>query len=119
MQLYSIGSDLLCAGEVPVPHMADSPGGELGDLRAVLCLHRAVPRTRVQERHCELRFHSIYLESFCAQPEIFHIELVNPAGPNVRNKIFCVFCLPSVINTRRGSLPDPPAAVCVTKKHFI
>lgn len=33
--------------------MADGAGGELGALRAILCLHRAVQRTRVQERHCE------------------------------------------------------------------
>lgn len=47
------GSDLFRAGEVPVPHMADGAGGELGDLCAILRLHRAVQRTRVQERHCE------------------------------------------------------------------
>lgn len=64
-RLYSVGSDLLCAGEVPVPHMADSPGGELGDLRAVLCLHRAVPRPRVQERHREHQFYSFSLELLC------------------------------------------------------
>lgn len=63
-RLCSVGSDLLCAGEVPVPHVADSPGGELGDLRAVLRLHRAVPRPRVQERHREHQFYSFCLESF-------------------------------------------------------
>ena len=40
-----LGSDLVCAGEVPVPYMADGAGGELGDLRAILCLHGAVPGT--------------------------------------------------------------------------
>lgn len=63
-RLSSVGSDLLCAGEVPVPHLADSPGGELGDLRAVLSLHRAVPRPRVQERHREHHFCAFCLESF-------------------------------------------------------
>lgn len=52
-----LGSDLVCAGEVPVPYMADGAGGELGDLRAILCLHGAVPRTRVQECH---RKHWLY-----------------------------------------------------------
>lgn len=47
------GSDLLCSGEVPVPYMADGAGGELGAVRAILSLHRAVQRTRVQECHCE------------------------------------------------------------------
>lgn len=47
------GSDLLCAGELPVPDMADCAGGELGVLCAILRLHRAVQRTRVQECHCE------------------------------------------------------------------
>lgn len=40
-----VGSDLLRAGEVLVPHMADGAGGELGALCAILCLHRAVQRT--------------------------------------------------------------------------
>lgn len=49
----SVGSDLICASEVPVPDVADCAGGELGAVRSVLGLHRAVQRARMQERHCE------------------------------------------------------------------
>lgn len=51
--LPSTGSNLLCSGEVPVPYMADSAGGELGALCAILGVHRTVQRTRVQECHCK------------------------------------------------------------------
>ena len=64
LPLYCVGSDLLCAGEVPVPHMADGPGGELGDLRTVLCLHGAVPRPRVHKRHRERQSFSFPRERF-------------------------------------------------------
>lgn len=47
------GSDLLHAGEVPVSHMADGAGEQLGGLRPILRLHGAVQRTRVQERNRE------------------------------------------------------------------
>lgn len=50
------GPDLLRACEVPVPDMADGAGGQLGALRAVLHLHGAVQRSRVQEPHCKLLF---------------------------------------------------------------
>lgn len=55
------GSDLLRACEVPVPDMADGAGGQLGALRAVLHLHRAVQRSRVQEPHCKLLFLGVFL----------------------------------------------------------
>lgn len=54
------GSDLLRACEVPVPDMADGAGGQLGALCAVLHLHGAVQRTRVQERHCKVLFLGLF-----------------------------------------------------------
>lgn len=75
--LPSIGSDLLCAGEVPVPYMADCAGGELGALCAILRLHRAVQRTRVHQRHCEL-----WLWLF--GPNDFYFEITTAWGTPIR-----------------------------------
>ena len=53
------GPPVPCPGEVPVPDVADRVCRQLGDLRAVLLLHRAVPRTRMSEQHSEFGFLSV------------------------------------------------------------
>ena len=75
------GSHLLCAGEVPVPELAGGAGGELGAVRTVLHLHRALQGARVQDGHRESNVFSFF---FCPSqlllPVVFHPPFIFLVG---------------------------------------
>lgn len=108
------GSDLLRACEVPVPDMADGAGGQLGALRAVLHLHRAVQRSRVQERYCKLLFLGLFFFLAADYTNTTH-DYKKIKRLNVES-LFCFLFSPSVINTGKASSMALPAAVCATKE---
>lgn len=89
------GQVLLPPHEVPVLFMAGSVRGKLDSLRAILVLHRAVSRARLQKLHSE------YYDA-CS---IIHVDKSNKVEPGPLDGFFFVetFCLLSYETTKKPS----------------